>query len=124
MKTLNLKTINEIFKIIDYKFRNVPEEEKKYFNCERKYCFALVTFTNSMFTTFSYVDDKDTLTRRKRYLENNEIEYIVFIYDDEIYSNVNFEIKEEYYYDCQLMLNPLSNMHIRNGNAEYTDKYF
>ena len=121
MKTLKIMPVEEILKLAEYKFTHIPEKFECDFDFEKKDCSIFVTFDNGTYTTICYVDWDNTKDRRKKYILENDIEYVVFVYDNEVYSNVNFNINKGIDYDS--LEETLDKMHYEVYNKHYTNKY-
>ena len=119
--TFEIMTISEILKLSEYKFTHISENLECAFDLEEKSCFIFITFKNGMYTTICYVDWDNTKDRRKKYILENDIEYIVFVYDNEVYSNINFDINKGIDYDS--LEETLDKMHCKVYNKHYTNKY-
>lgn len=121
MKTLKIMTTEEILKLAEYKFTHIPENLEYAFDLEEKSCSIFITFKNGTYTTICYVDWDNTKDRRKKYILESDIEYVAFVYDNEVYSNVNFDINKGIDYNS--LEETLDKMHCKVYNKHYTNKY-
>lgn len=123
MKTIpTIMTIEEIFKLAKEKFTDIPEKDKKDFNMELKDCFIIITFTNGMFAKTCYVDKLTTKKYVEDYTNNNEIEYVVFKFNNEIYSNVDIIINTDYPINSNIIIEYLGKLHYNNYKTNYINR--
>lgn len=122
MKTLKIMSIEEILKLAEYKFTHIPENLECAFDLEEKRCSIFITLKNGTYTTICYVDWDKVKEKRKKYILDNEIEYIVFVYDEEVYSNININITEGTTYEC--LEGILDSIHFNVYKEHYKKRYF